>query len=133
MPATVSGRVWSLWLPILVALVPAAFFVLIGSQVRQPNGIPYACPSAVRQLLGDAVIRPAVRPGELRMYDPDDPALADPPGVADRCRRHNREGAAIAFLVLTTGLTVGLVRSGTLPLPRGAAGVLPARRKEQLR
>ena len=117
MPAAASARLWTLWLPIVVALVPAAFFVTIGSQVRQPNGIPYSCPSAVRQLLGDSSVRPTVRAGEIRLYDPDDPALADPPGVADRCRRHNVEGASIAFLVLMTGLTVGLVRSGALSLP----------------
>lgn len=119
-----SRRLWTLWLPILVALLPASFFVTIGSSVRQPNGIPYQCPSAVRQLLGgpDLTIRPTVRRDELRTYDPADPGLANPPGVADRCRQKNTEGASIAFLLLAVGLTVGLVRSGAVPLP-GRPGV----------
>lgn len=130
MPAAATARLWTLWLPVAVALVPAAFFVLIGSEVRQPDGIPYRCPSAVRQLLGDATVRPTVREGELRLYDPADPALVDPPGAADRCRRHNVEGASIAFLVLIGGLTVGLVRSGALRLPGRGGEAVAAGRKE---
>jgi hypothetical protein len=131
MPQTSGGstaprprRLWTLWLPILVALLPASFFVTIGSSVRQPNGIPYQCPSAVAQLLGGpgVTIRPTVRRDEVRTYDPADPGLVDPPGVAGRCRQKNTEGAAIAFLLLSVGLAVGLVRSGAVPLP-GLPGV----------
>jgi hypothetical protein len=71
-----------------------------------------------------------VHEGELRLYDPRDPALVDPPGVADRCRRHNVEGASIAFLVLMTGLTVGLVRSGALRLSGRGGTTAAAGRKE---
>lgn len=122
------GRVWTLWLPVLVALLPATFFVLIGSQVRQPDGIPYACPSAAAELLGDPAIRPVVREGEVRLYDPADPALVNPPGVAERCRQHTVEGVSIAFLVLATGLVVGLVRSGALPVPGRGRRPAPAAR-----
>jgi hypothetical protein len=128
-PAESTGRrVWTVWLPIVAAAVPAAMFLLIGSGVRQPNGVPYRCPSAARQLIGGSglKIRPTMDPGELRLYDPRDPALVNPPGVWDRCRTKNTQAALIAGVALCLGVGVSIVRvtaSGwKAPTGTGGAG-----------
>jgi hypothetical protein len=116
---------WTIWWPLVVALVPAGMFLLIGTGVRQPDGIPYQCPSAARQLVGGhaLAIRPTVVEGEVRLYDPGDPTLVNPPGVWDRCRAKNSQAALIAALALLAGTGVTGIRA--LALSRRNRAGLP--------
>jgi len=124
-----AGRLRSFWLPIGLAAIPAAMFLLIGSGVRQPDGVPYRCPSAVRQLIGGSglEIRPTLVAGEVRLYDPRDTRLVNAPGVWTRCRAKNTQAALIAGLALSAGLAFAMVRAAGRPGSRpGLATRRPA-------
>jgi hypothetical protein len=110
--ASRSARARRVWVPIAVALVPAAAFLLVGVAVRLPNGVPYGCPSAVSQLIQGPgmAIKPTVVLGDIRTYDPRDESLWHEPEAWRVCREKNTQAAAFACVIMAGG--VGIAAAG---------------------